>query len=197
MKKVLGIWFALMCVFTVQAVAQNTFSGRVTDPNGASTVRVQGATINVQPGNYTAMTDVNGEFSISGIPSGQYQVTLSKDGCGSQTMDLTIQNNKHVVLSIECGAQQQPGAFSFSGIVTREAPTGPTDTPVPGATVTVQPGGYVATTDAQGRFMIPAIPMGQYQVTVSAPGFSNLNMDLRLDSDKQVVLGLQDGTPGG
>lgn len=200
MKKVLGIWIALMCVFVMEAVAQtpggNRFYGVVTTPNGMSEERVEGATITLQPGGYTDMTDANGEFSISNVPSGTYQVTIAAPGCNGYQQDLQINTDKRVVFSLECAMEQPAGQYTFSGKVTTEPPSGPQDQPVAGATVRINELNLQTTTDAQGLFNFGMVPMGNYTVTASAPGQGSINMDLQLNENKYVVLGLPGPTPG-
>lgn len=196
MRKATGLWLAFMLVVATSATAQPyTLHGTVTSPDGASDTRVPNATITLQLGNYSGMTDDSGQFSISGVPDGQYEVTIAAEGCGSHMQDLTLQSDKQVVFSLDCAAQQ-PGGVMFYGTVTRESPEGPTDTPVPGAIVTVEPGGYSMTTDARGNFSFPPLPTGQYHVMASHPSYGSITMDLMLSGSKQVVLGLPGTEPG-
>jgi hypothetical protein len=55
-----------------------------------------------------------------------------------------------------------------------------THAPVPGATITLSPGGATTTTDSKGDFTVASLPPGTYMVTASAPGYSS--------TSKQVVI---------
>ncbi len=103
MKKTPWIPFAIVLLgvtLASSASAQTlTFSGTVTTPDGSSNEYVSGASIVVNPGDHTATTDSLGKFSME-LESGTYTVTTSAPGYTSYTMDLNMDQSKHVVLSL-------------------------------------------------------------------------------------------------
>jgi len=192
MKRTHWIWMVMawLCLLGSTAVQAQTLSGTVTDPDGFSTGRVPGATITVNPGGYVAVSDGDGEFSITGVSAGTYTLSITHPDYDDYTMDLNMPDaDKHIVLSLEGFGHIEPGSFNFKVIVT--TPDGLSNTPVPGALVELVPGGYSGTTDDDGIVMF-TLPAGNYQVTTSKSGYTNYTMDLTLDTDKQVVHSLEE-----
>ncbi len=66
--------------------AQGTYSvsGTVEDDTEPTSIKVQGATVKVMQGNIqfgdTVLTDVDGKFTVTGIPNGEYNFVIAKDG---------------------------------------------------------------------------------------------------------------------
>ncbi len=71
----------------------------------------------------------------------------------------------------------------------------PRHRPLAAAQVSVRAGHsdlhFNATTNSDGAFAIPAVPLGDYVVTVSAPGFATLQQTVTLTGDSAVMLHLQ------
>ena len=65
-----------------------TLTGSVSDAQGAS---LQGAKIQLAPGNATALSDPTGQFTITGLAAGNYAITVSYSGFAnySKTVILT------------------------------------------------------------------------------------------------------------
>lgn len=69
-----------------------TLSGIVTKLTGGSPI--QGATITIEGTAYTTTSNYAGQYSIAGIPVGNYTVHCSKTGYYSQTAPVTINDNQ-------------------------------------------------------------------------------------------------------
>src|SRR5215469_9167961 len=67
-----------------------TITGRVLDPSQGV---LQGAQIQLQPGGRTALSDTNGEFTINDLSPGRYTLTVSHEGYGVYTSDVTVTAN--------------------------------------------------------------------------------------------------------
>ncbi len=83
-----GLFAALLLVsglFAQQGVG--TITGRVSD---ASQGVLQGARIELQPGGQSTQSDANGEFTIRDINPGRYTVTVSHEGFGLYSADVTV-----------------------------------------------------------------------------------------------------------
>ncbi len=187
MKRTHWIWLVMACICLCGSTTLKAFTltGTVTDPDGLSTGRVPGADILVNPGGITAVTDAQGNFSISGLDAGVYQLTVSKTGFLGYTMDLNMpSDDKHIVLSIEYDESEQPVPYNFTVIV--NSPDGAGALLLEGALVEINELGVSGTTDADGRVVFN-IAGGNYTVTTSMAGYTNYTMDLVLDTDKQVV----------
>ena len=75
-----------------------------------------------------------------------------------------------VILTVAAGCEkgnQGPSASSVTGSVLELG----TNTPLASAVVTTSPLGMTATTDANGRFTLPSLPFGSYQLTSQASGY--------------------------
>ncbi len=66
---------------------RGTLTGSVTDAQGAA---LQGARIALTPGTITALSDSVGQFTVTGIPSGSYTVTISYAGFTDLAKPATI-----------------------------------------------------------------------------------------------------------
>jgi hypothetical protein len=71
----------------------------------------------------------------------------------------------------------------------------PQHRPIAGAKVTLRAGHsaltFTATTNAAGEFDVPSVPLGDYIVSVSNPGFAEYKQTLTVDSNASLVLHLQ------
>ena len=88
---VVSLVIALLLVSA--AIAQQgagTIAGKVSD---ASQGVLQGARIDVQPGGHSAQSDANGEFTIRDLALGHYTVTISHEGFGLYSTDVTVTAN--------------------------------------------------------------------------------------------------------
>src|SRR6201997_3744771 len=95
------------------------------------------------------------------------------------------------VLLSSAGAMAQGGSGSIAGKVTDSS-----QGILRGARVEIQPGGKVATSDANGDFSITGISPGKYSVTISNPGFALYSTDVTVSAEKRTTIdvSLQVGT---
>lgn len=79
MKKIhLKSYFSFLFIFlTVSLIAQNTFSGKIIDENNELVI---GATVKINELSLGSSTDLEGQFFISKIPTGNYEVSISAVG---------------------------------------------------------------------------------------------------------------------
>lgn len=86
---------------------KGTVSGRVTDPDH---VALQGARVELQPKGLTAVSDSQGQFTISDVPSGSYTLTVSYIGFApfSAPVSVTAGNvvQADAALQVESVSQQ-------------------------------------------------------------------------------------------
>src|SRR5215467_6011128 len=86
----LGILMILCALGTGHVHAQSgkgTISGHVTDSAGAI---LQGATISVDPGGISAVSDAQGSFLVNGLSAGSYTVTISYVGFTTSTKTIVV-----------------------------------------------------------------------------------------------------------
>src|SRR4029077_12368713 len=67
-----------------------SITGKVTDPSQGV---LAGARIELQPGRQSTQSDANGEFSIKDVNPGRYTVTVSHQGFGLYSTDITVTAN--------------------------------------------------------------------------------------------------------
>ena len=137
-------------------------TGSLTGVVRSGATPVSGATVTLTPGGYTATSIIGGGFSISDIPVGDYTITVTATGYLEWTLPKTIVSGTNLQ-DVELTPIVETG--SLTGVVRSGA------TPVSGATVTLNPGGYTATSIIGGGFSISDIPVGDYTITVTATGY--------------------------
>ncbi len=112
---------------------------------------------------------------------------------------LTLVGRK-LALAVACGllltsgamavAEQLGGAGTIRGTV-----TDPTGAVIPSATVTIHNPVTAlqrsTTTDASGTFTFQSVPQNVYHLTITAPGFKNLNQDVDVRSAVPIALNMQ------
>jgi len=87
-----SVWIAILISLAIvpHAIAQSGkggVTGLVTDTTGAA---LQGATVKVDPGGATAVTNGRAEFTISDLAPGKYTVTVTYTGFSTFTAEVTI-----------------------------------------------------------------------------------------------------------
>ncbi len=91
----------VLSLSTVFAQSTARVSGRVLDPNGAA---ILGARVELKgPVTVSKTTGESGEFDLSGLPAGNYRLSVSAEGFGEKTQDITLPNtgqNIDVILPI-------------------------------------------------------------------------------------------------
>ena len=83
-------------VFSSPAFCQTghgTLTGSVTDAQGGS---LAGAQITVEPGDVTAVSDVQGLFTLTALLNGNYTVTIKYQGFTTLTQTVTLSANQSI-----------------------------------------------------------------------------------------------------
>jgi hypothetical protein len=92
--------------WTFTTIGAGTISGVVTD--AFSTLPLDGATITVEPGGYTATTGAAGTYSILKVLEGTFTVTAAKNGYGSASQDVVVAHNQTVTASFALNQSLDP-----------------------------------------------------------------------------------------
>jgi len=141
--------------------APATIGGQVVD---SQTLRpIAAATVAVSPGGNSALTDVNGTFSI-GVNPGSYTVTANAPSYNKASQSMTIAVGQKATIGFQLVSVAAFG--SLTGKVIDNA----TRAPIAGATVTLSDG-MIRTTDLSGNFSFAIVLNGTYTVTVSELGY--------------------------
>jgi parallel beta-helix repeat protein len=128
-----------------------------------------GATLTISgAASATTTADSSGNYSFSGLPSGSYTVTPTKDGFSftPNTESANVTSSNVMGENFTASENSSTSMFSIAGTITPTAN---------GTGVTVTLGGsasLTATTDNNGNYTFNNLPIGNYTVTPSKTGFS-------------------------
>ncbi len=149
-----------------------TVTGNVLDELSAEPIA--GAVVLVETLGLTLVTDVNGQFLLDRVPRGVYDLNILHDDYRRLEGNLTLDQSGEFFLAMTASADPDEGlATGVAGLVTDQA----TGAPVADVVVNVAVQGRVATTSTSGRFTLPDLLPGRYEVT-----FSHLGYQQRTDS---------------
>lgn len=133
---------------------------------GAGSVPVGGATVVLSNGTQ-AKTNAAGGYEIKGVASAAYTVKMIAVGHVTGTASVALSGATSTTTVIDRQLVAQPASTGMKGTVTSLSPGGP----LAGATVRIwakdaMTFSITVTTGANGRFELPSLPAGDYQVDV-------------------------------
>ncbi|HZH66140.1 MAG TPA: TonB-dependent receptor, partial [Flavisolibacter sp.] len=118
MKKFLTLTFVLAAIFTQAQSLTQTVKGTITDK--ISEKPLAGATVGVEGTSLTALTDVNGVFTIASVPVGRVKLAVSFIGYGTVSIpEVLVTAGKEVVIDISL----EQSIASMNEIVIKAAKT--------------------------------------------------------------------------
>jgi TonB-dependent receptor len=115
-----GLFLLLSLFFSQQAAAQNAkgaISGHVTDASGSV---LQGAEVQLQPGNYLTKTSPLGEYFFNDLTPGAFTMTITYVGFSAFTQSVTVPTGQPVTLD----AKLQVASVNDQVLVTAERVSG-------------------------------------------------------------------------
>jgi len=145
-------------------------------------VGIGGASVELSGGVYiftnTTITSeelgFEGTFSLDNVPAGSYTLNVNADGFDEYSESIEVKVDEDTVVNVVF-LLEEPGAISgsvvdsLSGLSISEA----------SVSVTLSGGVYAfnkfALTDEDGLFFIDQLPVGSYELTVSAEGYDEYN----------------------
>ncbi len=139
-------------------LAPGTISGRVTDRDTGTGI----ANATISYGEGTTTTDVNGDYTLADVPSGEQSVTVVASGYAPATKSKVVPGSGAITLDF---------TLAVPGTITGQVTSGETGNPIEGATITYN--GGAATTDAGGLYTIANIASGDEVITASATGYQS------------------------
>jgi hypothetical protein len=157
-----------------------TLRGRVRAPNGEGIPGVTARILAAGAGSpVEVVTGADGRFEATGLPPGRATVTLSGPGFEELVQEVDLEAGR--AGAIEPRLERDLPEGQVRGVVSSfdGAPLQ--------ATVTVEPGGASATTDADGAFQLD-VPPGSYSVVVSAPGWREQRRRVQVVRNGVVVI---------
>ena len=151
-------------IIRISGAGTSVIAGKVTNISNGKPVA--GATVKYSGGSTT--TNTTGEYSLIGIVAGTYNVTASRSGFLSRTLQTTVPAGATNTLDFQ---------LATSGIIAGTV-TNSSGAAISGAKVTITGGAIptskTVTTNATGNYSSSWIPVGtNYSVTASATGFAS------------------------
>jgi len=155
-------------------------SGRVTDVLTGQ--GIAGARVELVPGDEATATDAEGRYALFDLPAGEYRVRASAPGYAREYWDNVAPSEQAAWVNVSPDAPVTGVDFalseggSISGRITQDDGL----TPIAAAWVFVRPSqhrfddGFWAATDAEGVYQVEGLALGNYKVTVEAPGYARL-----------------------
>ena len=138
-----------------------TLSGTVR--NASTQAPIAGAQVVVETANVTRTTGANGTYTAA-LPPGTYTVDCTAFGYTPGQSQVTITANQVSTLNFDLAPLATGG---LSGVV-RSA----SQTPLAGATVTIEDTPLSTTTNVNGTYAFASVPAGTYDVTAAKFGFA-------------------------
>ena len=113
---VLGLFLLIFCTGLSILSCKGTISGTVTDPGENP---VEGATVTLSEGEYSATTDAEGKYVLNAIPLGNYTVTASKQGYTDDSKEVSLEKSGIFDFKVEVTADIQLGNITQPMVPTK------------------------------------------------------------------------------
>ncbi|MDR2385425.1 MAG: carboxypeptidase regulatory-like domain-containing protein [Tannerella sp.] len=117
--------------------------------------------------NFFEVTGANGKYTFENLTKTSYNITASKTGYEQYGTSISLNLGESNTHNIQMEKTYVPPTASLSGVIT-DAATGAT---LPDVTLTLNPGGYVATTSANGAYTFSGLTGMSYQISASKSGY--------------------------
>ncbi|MGQ9520285.1 MAG: carboxypeptidase regulatory-like domain-containing protein [Candidatus Fervidibacter sp.] len=196
--------------FTMTKLPPGSISGKVTELDG--TTPIIGATVTAKivadergnpivlppgiPSTYTTTTKADGTYRLEGLPNATYDVTASAPRHTSVTRTGVVVRPGEETTGVDFQLPGEPGTIAGQVVDAQ------TNQGIAGALVEVISAGTTvasATTDPQGNFTIPNVPIGIYEVKATAPNYkpaSVTGVQVQTGATTTVTLRLARAQPG-
>lgn len=140
-----------------------------------------GVEVKIEAAGLSTTTDAKGQFVLSGLTEGVWEITFSKPGYPTKTLTVTVEPGK---LTIDVGKVEMEPGGSISGVVTLE---GETDFRGITVTITAVDGSisYTATTDSEGKFVLTDIKPGDYAISAEREGYEKKATEVTVEGGKE------------
>ena len=196
--------------FRMTKLEPGAISGKVTELDGVTPI--VGATVRAElvgdeqgnpipppkgiPTVYTTTTKADGSYRLEGLPNGTYNVTASAPRHTSVTRTGIVVRPGQETTGVDFQLPGEPGTIAGQVVDAQ------TNQGIAGALVEVISADTTiasATTDAQGNFVIPNVPVGVYTVQASAPNYkpaSVTGVQVQTAATTRVTIQLARAQPG-
>jgi len=149
-----------------------TITGKITDSvTGNGLVK---AKLTADKYDIVQYSDTNGNYQLGNLASGTYTITASASGVASKSQTVTVSRGQTVTLNFLLGP-----AYKVTGKVTDSV----SGLPIAGATVSANPGGYLALTGSDGSYTLSDVTAGTYTLTASSIGYDSQSKTVVVTAD--------------
>lgn len=167
-----------------------TVTGNVLDEISAQPV--EGAIVRVDALGMTYVTDENGQFLLDQVPRGVYDLLIIHKSYQNLDGNLTVDQPGEFFLAMTTAQDPNKGMVTgIAGVVTDQF----SGEPVPEVVVNVAQQGRAVSTDANGRFSIPEMFPGRYEVSFAHLGYQErtdaVSIDVGRVSSLEVALAVE------
>ena len=154
----------------------STVSGTVTD--ATTGIGLADAAVSIDDGAWTATTDAVGSYQIVDVVDGSRSISASQAGYQPLNETIVVDGDTSWDAALEPDVVP-PQASTVSGTVTDIA----TGLGLADATVSIDDGTWIATTDADGMYQIADVEHGSQTISASAVGYQPLTETISVDGD--------------
>lgn len=182
MNKIVIIFVCLLSAFLVGCKSDTTspnslgtIYGKVTD----SDVGIGNILVKTIPSTQSVRTDLDGYYSISNVPVGEYKVVAFRSYYDSAYTVVSVKDNLKVNADIE---------INQYGSISGQIKDNKSQKVLDGAIVMTSPNIGSARTDADGKFLLNNVPAGNYTITITRSGYSDLSKSLIVTSKKTTAV---------
>ncbi len=156
-------------------------SGKVVDD--ISGAPLANATITTSPPTVAVLSNAQGDFSIMNLVAGVFSVNVQKTGYKNTSVQVTVTDGNITPVSISVPPTGNTGIVT--GIITSKL----SGTPLSGVTVFTVPATQTITTNLAGEYTLNSVPIGQYKLYATLPGYDQDSSDLlMIDLTKPLTL---------
>ncbi len=143
---------------------------------------IEGVYVEVLGTTSSGLTDEQGRYTIENIPVGSYSVKFTKTGYEEYLQNnVQISKNNTTTLNVSM-TMLTSGYGEVSGYVLDAME----QTPLAGATITIENTAFTTTTNESGIYSISDIPVGTYTITASKEGYDSQSNTIQVLANQEI-----------
>ena len=157
-----------------------TIQGRILDEEGLPVAEAAVSVVAADGTEYAATTNVNGDYTVQGLPTGPAQITATAEYFEPSSFEVEVTENSIATASPTQLVQKKVGS-QIRGLV-RDVSGSPLN-----AHILVKPGRHKVQTDEKGYFEVD-VDAGEYSVEISSPGFIRQKRTVSVGDNSVVIM---------
>ena len=168
----------------ISLLANGSISGKITD--FSTDIPIEGVTVVVKPGGYSAKSLAGGDFALSNVVPGNYSLSAFKSGYSTDIVNgVVVSQGETKGVDFRLSSL---GTGYIEGVIT-DALSGEG---IKGVKVRLDPGLFLTTTDFEGSYCIGDIVTGAYTIHVSQGGYlPYTKADVRVFGNERAILNIE------